>query len=432
MQPIKLIKFALDSTVSLINKGEGPTAALEKVARELDLNQNFIQRVGENLNTALFYRHFQKTAGDKSGSYAIANIEGVVKSIFGEKEQSKTQKKANWFPKTAEDINYNKLLKPKKLTKTAAEDKLINLEKDDMEFKRSYHKAANYILQLERELDDLKTEKVGHETYLEAAVHSLIKDFTKDAGYRPEFHSFETSAYAVHGKRAVPYLDLIYKEANLKEDRGEYIDQLLSYENSKQLKTFTSMLKAASALIDIRKELAEGEQFVEEQKTKLKEASYILNPEYRAFVKEACSELADTLLSKIADGRGASLLQDLLDQFSDAAMHKGAKKPVFKNTESDNRERIAILQDLLMTDPILHKADPYKVISAYEQMLRLAPHMSKQKEVVRAQLRGMLAVPAFAAHDANQLVEANTNLMKQHQLLNAEESGTGAPGKGGK
>ncbi len=80
---------------------------------------------------------------------------------------------------------------------------------------------------------------------------------------------------------------------------------------------------------------------------------------------------------------------------------------------------MSILQELIMTDPILAKQDPKKIINAYQQILRLAPHISLEKDVVRAKLREMMAGQALHPTDANQLVEANTNIMKQTQLLHA-------------
>lgn len=59
--PVALIKTALASAVKLVNSGVSPTEALSKVAKEHDLNQNYIQRVGESLNVSLTFNHM-KTA----------------------------------------------------------------------------------------------------------------------------------------------------------------------------------------------------------------------------------------------------------------------------------------------------------------------------------------------------------------------------------
>lgn len=71
-----------------------------------------------------------------------------------------------------------------------------------------------------------------------------------------------------------------------------------------------------------------------------------------------------------------------------------------------------------MTDPILSKVDVRKVIAAYEQLLAIAPHISTQKEVVRAMLRQMVQGQALSPYDAGQFIEADMAMMK-HKMLQA-------------
>jgi Glu-tRNA(Gln) amidotransferase subunit E-like FAD-binding protein len=212
MEPIKLVKYALDSTVALIAKGEHPTSALEKVARELELNTNYIQRTGEALNVALHYDHFKKVASaDKAKEFPVADIPGVQKNIFGAKEKTLAQKKAEWFPKATLDIDYNSYLtnpafkeQTNNILKTAA-----NFDSFKTSLTGQYKKAAEYIDVLNKTIDKLKTEKVSHDTYLESSFNNLVKHFKKEAAARTAFHEFESQAYSAHGKRVAPYLDLI-------------------------------------------------------------------------------------------------------------------------------------------------------------------------------------------------------------------------------
>jgi hypothetical protein len=101
---------------------------------------------------------------------------------------------------------------------------------------------------------------------------------------------------------------------------------------------------------------------------------------------------------------------------------KSLPSATFPNTEMDNHERVALIQDLIMTDPILSKLDPRKVLNAYQQVLKLSPHLSKEKEVARAILRQLTATQALGPMEANQYIEANTNLLKQHKLMHEEHS----------
>lgn len=423
MQPLKIIKHALDSTIELINKGEKPTVALEKVARELDLNPNYIQRTGEALNVALFYGHM-KTASDKAADFDMGDIQTVTKNIFGEVEKTDKQKIAEWFPKQAEDIDYNKLLTNPKFKKTAAEIAATTEPERTVTFKTQYKKASDYMSRLDSELDNLKTEKVANDTYVEAAFFNLVNGFKKTAAARTSFHEFESQVFAEHGDRAVPYLDLIYKTANLSEERGTHDAKYIAYTPSRETQVFDSFLKAASQKAAYEKELAEAEEYISEQKTTFKQAGYRLNPLAQAFDKATCVKLAEDLeeLEKQAIGDfGKSLIQEAYDKIRGVTDAGDIKKPVFPNSAIDNRERMAILQELIMTDEILKKQDPRKIIQAYQQILRLAPQISKEKEVVRAKLREMMAGQALHPMDAKQLIETNTEFMKQHEMLHKTE-----------
>ena len=438
MQPIKIIKYALDSTIQLINKGEKASAALEKVAREMDLNPNYIQRTGEALNVALHYDHIKKAA-DKSTDFDVADIPGVTKTIFGDKEKTLAQKQAEWFPKVTENIDYNKFLTNPLFKKAQAEIKATDAKNEgyDITFKGQYKKAADYINRLDRELDELKTEKVATDIHVESSFFDLVNGFKKEASARIPFHEFESQVYATYGERSVPYLDLIYKSAAITEARGAHDDKYINFSPARETKVFGSMLKAAQDKITKKAELAEAESYVNSQKQEFRTSGYRLNPLAQAFEKAACEDLAveldaavEVIEKQAGDSPiGRSAIVDLISKFHDTMTGKDAVKPVFPNSKVDDRERVAILQELIMTDPILVKQDPRKIIQAYQQLIRLAPHISKEKEVVRAKLREMMAGQALHPTDANQLVEANTNIMKQHQMLHQTDGGGKDKGK---
>jgi hypothetical protein len=84
-----------------------------------------------------------------------------------------------------------------------------------------------------------------------------------------------------------------------------------------------------------------------------------------------------------------------------------------QNVTLQNMERQLLFQELIMTDPILSRANPHKVAKAYEQILRLSPEVSKEKEVVRAMLRQAVASQAIAPHDADQWTKLDIDMLKR-------------------
>lgn len=425
MEPLKLIKYALDTTISLINKGEPPTPALEKVARELDLNPNYIQRVGEALNVALHYNHFSKTAGEhKAEDFPIANIPTVTKSIFGQTEKTASQQNSKWFSSQSEDINYNKYLTNPDFKKSAStiEKTPANFDSFDISLKGQYKKAIDYMSSLDRDIDELKTEKAANDIYLEAVFNATVKEFKKTAAARQAFHEFETQAFSEYGERSKGYVELIYKAAELKEERGALDAGAINFKTaSKELELFGSLLKSAAKSVELKNKLAEAELFVGLQKASFKKAGYALHHNVELKEKTAANNYADMIdafLEKHAmTGIKESLIMDLYNQLSDAAYDRDKPSVPFKNSKMDDLNRSALLQELIMTDPILKHQQPQKVLQAYQTMLRMAPHLAQDREVVRALLRQLTASQSIGPHDANQWIEANTNLMKQQQLM---------------
>ena len=93
------------------------------------------------------------------------------------------------------------------------------------------------------------------------------------------------------------------------------------------------------------------------------------------------------------------------------------------NLTLDNMERKLLLQELMMTDPILSRANPAKVARAFEQILRLSPEISKEKEVVRAELRAMVSTQALSKYDADLMSKLDTTMLKRRVLTQAFNKG---------
>jgi hypothetical protein len=101
----------------------------------------------------------------------------------------------------------------------------------------------------------------------------------------------------------------------------------------------------------------------------------------------------------------------------------GGKMPHESNATLDNMERKLLLQELMLTDPILSKVNPVRVARAFEQLLRLSPEISKEKEVVRAELRAMVASQALSKFDANQFSKADLDMLKRRAATHQFNAG---------
>ena len=395
-QPNILIKQALSYAANEVNGGLTPTEALKKTAEFYDLNYNYVQRVGEALNTALYQKHF-KTASDQSSVFPIADISLVNDELYNENEKTANHFVSEQFPSSQlfnpipdlDKIYTNPKYKEAYLKiSSVPEDPKVPLSD-----KALYEKTSSYIKELEKQALNANMKSIESKNNMESIFFQIANNFKKDAGYRTSFEEFESQAFAKHGEKALPYLDLMYKHANLKEERGIHDSGYLMFTPCKELSQLDKFFKYSEEMLTFEKEAEDAEYNVK-------------------FEKEYLTEIH----KKKEINKEAGLLDTLSGLFENDKKEQQKKPSHGANEEMQNFERQALLQELLITDPILSKESPHKVIAAYEQIVRIAPAASLSKDTVRALLRQLVAGQAMAPHSANQMVEFSLNLMKQKAM----------------
>jgi len=101
--------------------------------------------------------------------------------------------------------------------------------------------------------------------------------------------------------------------------------------------------------------------------------------------------------------------------------------------ELDEAKYVTLIQDLLITDPILSEEDEDKVVDLYNTVKEVAPELAKDKNVMRVVLRSAVQYDGIAAPDLAQLVEAEKTLQKSKWNTQAvqERSYEGSKGPDG-
>ena len=469
-EPNILIKSALNDAVQKVNEGMSPTDALKKVASDLDLNPNYIQRTGEALNVALHYRHF-KTASDRSSEFEIADIPKAIEDVFTVSEKTAAEYNSEHFSDNASTetvFNYNRMLSNpvyKRAFLEISEAKETH-ESYPVTFGTIYEKSANYVSKLQKNAEEAHVAKASAEFALNSQFSSLSDEFRKDAGYRTAFEEFESQVFAKHGVAALPYLDLLHKTAAIQEERGVHDSGYMMFNTCKEAAMFDDLMEAAQEYLytikaaeDLDEDLAFESSYLKEAHRALGKAAAIkpvegeaetVEPEpkeeeepsdpvlaqikKKASVKTASNEQTDPVLAHILEkeaffgGIGnlfsaTKIMNSLVTEPAGKAFshsiessfappqttHVGVKP----NLTLDNMERKLLLQELMLTDPILSKVNPVKVARAFEQILRLSPELSKEKEVVRAELRAMVSSQALSKYDADLMTKLDVGMLKR-------------------
>jgi len=455
-QPNTLLKYALSEMAQLINREKmNPQEALTKVSQNLSLSPNFIKLASSGINVALHYNHFKKNANARDVDFPITRSEQTIKDLFNGTEKTANDIRAELEAEVAKDeqcFNFDRAIYDANYKQAYLQ--IVNADaKNDsfpMSTKGIFEKSALYIDRLEKKAEDIKTEKVGLHGMVNSLFTKMAAEFSKDSAARIPFEEFEKQAYSLHGEKAVPYLDLIYKTAATQDIRGKHDDKYVMFEPAYLTGMFGDFIKAAESLSaitvllkDAEESLAFEKQYVRDTykmlgETKMDKTASLL-PELQeipsdlskiedpvlkcAYTKmqdklKAKEELKKELVSdekeKKAGEEGHGVLSKLYDAFLQGDGNKDEKMQ--QDMEKDNLSRKLMLEDLMTTDPIVSQMKPEQVITHYSQMMNLSPELSKEKEVVRSALRLAGSSQAMTPFDAQQLIEADTSLQKQRAI----------------
>jgi hypothetical protein len=479
-EPNVILKYAVEEIVHKINKEKmSPHDAVVKVAKELDLNPNFIKRATEVVNVALTYNHFKKNAESKDQDFPIVDSYKVAEEIFGHEDKTAAELRSEWFPSTdfeAEQINHNKILNNPKYKKAYLEitNTSDNYDSYAMSFRGIFEKSAEYLDRLEKDLDDLRSKSAGANYDYNRTFSTIIEKFARDINYRTTFGEFESQVYSMYGERAVPYLDLLYKTSGVNDARGVHDDKYQLFNTCKEAELFVQFMKKSEEYNQLSKSAGDAEHNLKFEKEYLQQAYHKLgqarlaanhvsnsvvqndpinlpevkelpaiqgdpvleaskkkiNPENEVLDESVLTEGQKRLPHKLKRAIIHSKKKLAEDSIKEAAFGFGDAYKVLQQraqqesspsssipmtSPQDNMERKLMLQELISSDPHLAHADPRRIGELYQQVLRIAPELSKEKEVMRSQLRTMSEGQGLSPYDTHQLIQTNKDFIDQRK-----------------
>ena len=453
--PDELVKVAVQEIVASINTGVSPQESTTKVAKELSLNHNFIKRAAEAINVALHHHHFKSNPDAKADEFPTVDAQKVAEDIYGKKEKTAGVYESERFsafqypetsPKFARYLEdgphkqaYEQICGTTDILKFATSEKGV------------YEKSSKYISRLKKAAFEKEAASMDAQFQVDKSFCDILRKFAQDNFTRSSWDTFETAVFSKYGSDSTGYLDLLYNASKLTEERGKQDANIKLASTCPELALYDKFVGSINTYKQAQAESDDAvynlnfeagylkEAFVtrgceldkvaefEDKSSLLEKVEKSLQSE-RIKVAEVKSE--DPVIAAIAEKK-ASVLEDfdgriksaidLIDMAGGAAgdAYTGNSKPSLSassNTPDGNRERAFLLQELVSTDPVISKFPTHQTVDAYQQMLRIAPELSREKEITRAFLRQAGASQAIAPFEAEQLIKANTQLFKQHQL----------------
>jgi len=390
---------ALKDAVAEFNSCKDPSEAVAKTACDYGFGASGTRRLLESFNRARTIYHFETAGDNKEAEFDLAEPDKVFKAMHTQKTAAPicdSIKAASYMADayTIPDRDYNapaesyvkeaeavdhELEAHKQFTKLARLQSglrrsidmscdVIGIEVSNID--RCLNKVAQYMISEAREANDVQSRFLElKEACTRDAIQGVAEKLQeKVAGYlAPELP--ETNFPSVMDTRKYDKsLDLLKQAA----------EALSNYAEAEAIKE--AMVQELEGINETIKNLARPDETKQAEEPGI--ASFFNK---RAGLYEAGPLKVDVARSST-----------------------GEANPAFKGVgkELNNLHRQLLLQDLMLTDPVISKADPNSVVSAYQNILNLSPEIANQKATVIPILRQSLNAPdAFSPYDALQMTK---------------------------
>lgn len=422
---------ALKEAAAHHNDGMSDNDAVIKAADAKGFNAEQTQRLVETYNTAKtvsFYKH----ASDRSLAFDLADSGVVLKSLF----KAGTSRTTPESPVLQDYTCYEQpmIFSEEEMGKAASVETEEKRPLTDMEIRAALN-----------DLDDIKRAQDNCQTMMNTAAYRRqqhLDTFILDASSLDLRKEAATYAAVACGE----YKDLADYVANLLRVDVEHIKDaefsdfdvikpLLANEFRRAVdceETYRSIKKSAALIAEAEKTASNNlseilgmvdaqtrdeadfakDFFTEEAQVAIEFGGLNLNKQAAKSEAAGMDPLAmvGQSVSKGTTGFGSELVQNVLEGASEKARTGESK---LLGERAKNLHRKFMLEDLMTTDPVLKGVDPDAVISTYDSIVKLAPEVSLNKEVVRSVLRSATNAAAVSPFDAKALVDLDKAIQEQ-------------------
>lgn len=436
------LKKALEDAVKNYNGGMSADAAIVAAAKEHDLTVDQVDRVVESFNTAKSINYYEKTTGDRTGGFDLADKKKVTLALFG-----KEKKEESVEPKSEKAIE-------EKAEKTAEEiyGDAFYTQAPDVSLNRKSiftQKKANYLDQLAKQ-----AEANQEHGYSDSTLSAMVSDAYST------IKAAEADALSAVGTINSYLNDAIIKIAEglvrvgygAQEDRANMFKTACPHKNVvAMVEKACPMLKAATggkyakmAVVDttpvdglldeandMQEALNKRAEFIAKaevfkKRAELVKSAMFKDPSMHGVVKQATAKNnapenfihrpRPTTLAKKAneDELKKSAQEDLMNSL--LAVQTDPTATVSKGVKTlANHERSALLADLMSSDPIIQDADPRQVSAVYKSIIASSPKLSLNKEVVRSVLRQAVNSIAISPADTKTLTDIEKSMAQARE-----------------
>jgi len=454
---------ALHTAVQYFNESpEDPNGSVVKAAQEHNFNAEQATRLVETFNTARTIYHY-KSAADRTAQFALADSGAVIPAMFAPDAKVAVAPDTD-FDYSCYDVPEAHYEDGMMLDKTAVQEVDLGEPREygDSSLEIQAERACK-VMYVQRDLastarDESRvagtksaqlltklaaTLSLGYEEECKDQYSRLIGGYANDAEYGPVIAKL--AEFVPEHLHADPCTDSVVEDRDLsahietvKEARSwmEAEAEMLAYAGQleKEAAAFErEWMEAISPAMPkpevqtvadfinpgLRKAAQSGiaEPTNDMQDAKKKPAEQDkpgISPIDMWMQQAKSAPVAQAVSGGVSQGLDASVGQPtatVVETGLDSML--GAPKPGENEALSErlkNVQRKLLLEDLMVNDPVLSEEDPQVVANAYSSVLKMAPEVAANKEVVRAILRQVVHSVAIGSFDAQSWTDLEKNL----------------------
>ena len=390
---------ALKDAVAEFNCSKDPSKAVAKTAEDYGFGASGTRRLLESFNRARTIYHFETAGDNKEAEFDLAEPDKVFKAMYTPKTAAPvcdSVKAASYMADSysVPDLDYT--IVPEPYVKVA------EVVDPTMEQHKHYLKLASVQSGLRRSID-MSCDAIGIE------LHNFDRCITKVASdIIAESKNVEAIQAKVAAIKEACFREGIEKIAEKLEEKlgPAYINKQAEAPkfprvmDTRPYQSHLNLMKvAATSLCNFAEATAIKQAMIDELGS--------INSLILGLARPDEVKVAETGVSSFFSKR-AGLYEAGPMKIDVARAASGGANNAFKNVgkELNNVHRQLLLQDIMLTDPVLSKADPNTVLSAYQNVLNLSPEIANQRATVIPILRQSINAPdAFSPYDALQMAK---------------------------
>ena len=400
------LQAALKDTVAEFNDCRDPSEAVAKVACDYGFGASGTKRLLESFNRARTIYHFETSKEDKTAEFALAEPEQVFKHMHvtetkvASVDNIKEAELASDYTHVEKDYTAS----PEPELKSAAAAAVEPVFNKEASINRLLHIQSGLRRGIDAGVDAIGIEERKMDHCLDKVARAIVarsdsaesgnKMFlkVKEACSRTpsmgcigdKLDEYMPPAYVLGSSEGVKYASVL-ETADIRDCMDLMTKAATSWNLVSQAKALKGSLE--SELVEVQ--------------SSIKSAAMVGDTEKKA---ESEGDSVASFFTKKADLYAAKPLSlDVSRTLSDTDERSKYKRT---GKELTNLHRQLLLEDLMVTDPVLSKADPNQVISAYQNVMNLSPEIANQRATVIPILRQAIHAPdAFSPFDALQLTK---------------------------